>query len=355
MRFVKIDELKIGMKLARPIFNQNGIKTVDRNAKLSEQLIDVVKGYDLPGVLILDAAESAPKMLPEEVKLEQFQVENSIKLSEELDTIMKTGKDNDIFSIVDSVIRCYGRLDIRINFYQNHRSLSDFVCKHSLNVAILVAMIANKQSMRKSEMDETVIAALTHDIGKLNAGSDVIARQKLTIEKLIELYRNEAEGHSLIRDAYETMPEVYEIADCASKNIVAYKNKRPPIDERLTMGTQALIVAETFDTLTSVSFDSEPMSAIAVVKMMLDAPKYFDERTVMSLVRSINIISEGSLVLLSNGDKATVVSNNKKDVFKPTVLNFRDNTIMDLSDVASFGGLCVVDEVKSLDNRYLMG
>ena len=37
MRFVKTDDLKPGMRLARPIYNKNGVLLYERNTKLSVQ------------------------------------------------------------------------------------------------------------------------------------------------------------------------------------------------------------------------------------------------------------------------------------------------------------------------------
>ena len=45
MKFVKTEDLKIGMRLAKPIYNNKGVLLYDRNSKLTSQGIDSVKNF----------------------------------------------------------------------------------------------------------------------------------------------------------------------------------------------------------------------------------------------------------------------------------------------------------------------
>ena len=45
MFFVKTDELKRGMRLAKPIYNKKGLMLYERNTKLTEQGIAIVKNF----------------------------------------------------------------------------------------------------------------------------------------------------------------------------------------------------------------------------------------------------------------------------------------------------------------------
>ena len=62
----------------------------------------------------------------------------------------------------------YGNLNKRINFIQNLRSREDYIYKHSLNVAILCALMSHVLNMKWEEQMELVAAALVHDIGKMS-------------------------------------------------------------------------------------------------------------------------------------------------------------------------------------------
>ena len=62
MLFVKVDELKPGMRLGKPIYNKNGVLLYDRDTKLTMQAIYGIKNFRLLGLYILEPAEPVPPM-----------------------------------------------------------------------------------------------------------------------------------------------------------------------------------------------------------------------------------------------------------------------------------------------------
>ena len=60
MLFVKVDELKPGMRLGKPIYNKNGVLLYDRDTKLTMQAIYGIKNFRLLGLYILEPAEPVP-------------------------------------------------------------------------------------------------------------------------------------------------------------------------------------------------------------------------------------------------------------------------------------------------------
>jgi hypothetical protein len=63
MLFVKVDELKPGMRLGKPIYNKNGVLLYDRDTKLTMQAIYGIKNFRLLGLYILEPAEPVPPMI----------------------------------------------------------------------------------------------------------------------------------------------------------------------------------------------------------------------------------------------------------------------------------------------------
>ena len=47
MIFVKADELKKGMRLAKPIYNKNGVMLYERDSRLTEQGIISIQNFGL--------------------------------------------------------------------------------------------------------------------------------------------------------------------------------------------------------------------------------------------------------------------------------------------------------------------
>ena len=108
MHFVKTEELKTGMRLARPIYNKKSILLFDRNSLLSVQAIESIRNFGLIGVYVLEPAEPLPPMTQEDLEFERFQIKAVSAIEEELDRILKTRKQSRIQTIADMVIRNYG-------------------------------------------------------------------------------------------------------------------------------------------------------------------------------------------------------------------------------------------------------
>ena len=353
MKFVKTEDLKIGMRLAKPIYNNKGVLLYDRNSKLTQQGIESVHNFKLIGIYVLEPAEPLPPQSEEDIEFEKFQMVTVFSVQEELTSIIERGKNNRIYTLAETIIRNYGRLDHKINFLQNLRSKEDFVYKHSLNVAILTAMICHKMNVRKEDMTEAVVCAIVHDIGKLRADPELLVKDDITEDEENELKRAEFEGISLIEAAFASTPNIKRVVTQTYKRLDAYyKGEEIERNAKMVIGARALCVAEEYDRMTAINSAGEPQSEFVQMKVMMDNEEYFDPAAVKALLDSINLLAEGVCVELSTGEKALVTASNPENIFRPVVLCFSTNTIIDLSITALYNDIEIVDVMRTYDNRY---
>ena len=353
MKFVKTEDLKIGMRLAKPIYNNKGVLLYDRNSKLTQQGIESVHNFKLIGIYVLEPAEPLPPQSEEDIEFEKFQMVTVFSVQEELTSIIERGKNNRIYTLAETIIRNYGRLDHKINFLQNLRSKEDFVYKHSLNVAILTAMICHKMNVRKEDMTEAVVCAIVHDIGKLRADPELLVKDDITEDEENELKRAEFEGISLIEAAFASTPNIKRVVTQTYKRLDAYyKGEEIDRNAKMVIGARALCVAEEYDRMTAINSAGEPQSEFVQMKIMMDNEEYFDPAAVKALLDSINLLAEGVCVELSTGEKALVTASNPDNIFRPVVLCFSTNTIIDLSITALYNDIEIVDVMRTYDNRY---
>ncbi len=353
MRFVKRDNLKTGMRLARPIYNKNGVLLYERNSKLTKQGIESIRNFGLIGIFILEPAEPVPPMTQADIEFERFQTMCVFSIQEELDKILQTRRVYKIQMITANIIKNYGHLDKKITFIQNLRSKEDYIYKHSLNVAILCAMMTHVMNIRVEEQMEIVQAALVHDIGKLTM-MDKIESENATAEERMRLGAAEVGGFDLIDTAFSSTPNVRRICVQARKGLASLDTREDPDSVKMGNGARILAVAETYDRMTAVQFEKEPKSEVEALKYLLDNPQVFDSRVVNALIKSINILVPGVSVELNTGEKALVLSANEQNVLQPMLLMFRDNSIVDLADREMYEDLEIKDIMKTLDNRYVM-
>jgi hypothetical protein len=354
MQFIKTEDLKIGMRLARPIYSKKGVLLFDRNSLLTSQAIDSVKNFGLLGIYILEPAEPLPPMSEEDLEFERFQIATVTSIQEEMERIISTKKQSRMETLVNSIIKNYRHMEGKINFYQNLRSRDDFVCRHALNTAILCVLLTERLNVKIDEKISTIYAALIHDIGKINQPVEAMYNSKQSDDEKQQLYMVQQQGLEIIDEALGTNgPTVRRICMQAMKTQMGGAQNEPNSNSKMFMGAKILVVANRYDEMTAMSLNGESESEIKAVQEFLEHPDIYDENVVQALIDSINIIFPGVSVELNTGEKALVLTSNDRDILRPTVLSFRDNMILDLS-LRSNREIKIVDIMKTLDNRYIM-
>ena len=173
MQYIKINQLKPGMRLARPVYNKMGVMLFERNTKLTRQGIASIENFGLWGIYILEPAEPLPPLSKEDIEMERFFTVSTFRLKDDLSLLTNNMAPQNIMSLSQTILRNFGSLDHKINFLRTLRSNGDYVYKHSLNTAILAAMMVHKLHYSYAEQLAIVCAALLHDAGMLMVPDEV--------------------------------------------------------------------------------------------------------------------------------------------------------------------------------------
>ncbi len=352
MQFIKTEDLKTGMRLARPIFDKSGVLVYDRDVRLSQQAIDGVKSFGLLGVYVLEPAEPLSPMSQDDIESERFQAMMIPDMREELEKLLLARKSGRIEAIVNMIMRNYGHYDRKVNFYQSLRSRDDYVYYHSLNVAILCALITNTLNMKVDERFQAVCAAVVHDVGKLGLPGGLFCDEGLSGEERMKLYLAQAGAEEVIESAFSGGTMLRRICSQAMKK-QAYGQTGEGACLKMVEPAKVLLVANRYDEMTAMKMSGRAQSKVRAIRELLDHPEIYDAKAVNALINSINILSQGVSVELNTGDKALVIQENPENILRPMVLCFKDNAILDLSLPAN-KDIQIMDIMKTMDNRCIM-
>jgi len=352
MIFVKQKDLKEGMRLAKPIYDKKGVLLYERNSKLTGKSIESVLNFGIIGLYILEPAEPVPPITDEDLLFEKFQMVSTFTIKDEWKSIREKGKAQSIPMLVSQVIKNYGHLDHKMNFVQSLRSQEDKYYKHALNVAILCALISHRMNIPVSDQNELVTAALVHDIGKLDIPPEIQAKEEeLTEGDHDVIYKYESLGCQYLDQPFGGTPGVKKLILQEQRTVQAFRKGNGDPNAKMSTGARILMVADKFDSSTAMNEHADPTSEITAIRHLMDHPEKYDSRVTDALIESINILVPGCTVELTNGEKGLVIAENPRNVLKPTVLLFSDNSIIDLGQELIFGNLDVKDVMKTMDNR----
>jgi hypothetical protein len=347
MIFVKVDDLKSGMRLGKPIYNKNGVLLYERDTHLTTQAIYGIKNFGLMGLYILEPAEPVPPMTEDDIHFERFQTMSVFSIREDLDLIASGKKDKGLDWLCSLVIKNYGGLNRKINFVQSLRSSEDFVYKHVLNVAILVALIGGQMQLSLGRINALVKAAVLHDIGVLKFqetpdGENVpLEVRRIIRDNTKEILDKYMDLDIDIAKLVYQMQDLYCIAD----------GDPIPAAIKANSNVNILFVADAYDRMTAMKSEEEPTSEVLAIRKLLDNPEKYDPKVVNSLIAAINILTPGVCIELNNGQTGLVIRENKDNIFEPLVLNFRNNQLFDLSLDSVKETLWITDVMKTMDNR----
>ncbi len=356
MIFVPTDELKSGMRLAKPIFNRQGVMLYERDSRLTPQGINSIRNFGLIGIYILEPAEPLPPLSDEDREFERFQTVSVFTLQEILQDIRDGAQPGKLEGLTADIIRRFGRNKDKFNFTQNLRSAEDNVYKHSLNVAILAAAIYGKLAHNTEMQRYCVIAGLLHDIGSLDIPAPISRKktEELTDEDRGVIDRCREEGYRTLRENCDLDSEVmkdisYLLRDLKELRNGTYKEPKTP-DFQL----ETLKLAYFFDTLTAMKYGEEPQSDIAAYKYLHHPRNHMNQQVVRALTQAIHIVPMGCTVQFTDRNKGIVLTENGDDILRPFVLSFHDNRIYNLADGKVYEKIQIADVLKTMDNRYIM-
>lgn len=347
MIFVKVDDLQPGMRLGKPIYNKNGVLLHERDSKLTMQSIYGVRNFGLIGLYILEPAEPVPPMTDDDIQFERFQTVSIFSIRDDLNLIASGKEPKTLDWLVNIIIKNYGQLDRKINFIQNLRSADDFVFKHSLNVAILVAMICNQLSVPSSIQNRSVKAAIIHDIGYIMYGqSGLTVDSELTLEQEQAVQKAAQDVFASLDIDTDTKRLALRLHEYIKADIEGSR-----IETGQDIAADILFVAHAYDMMTAMKSYKEPTSEIMAIRKLMDNERKYVPEVVNALIKSINILNEGVCVELTNKKKGLVIRENSDSIMRPMVLCFDGNGIFDLSQDSVYKDVRIMDVMKTMDNR----
>ena len=354
MLFVRTEELKPGMRLAKPIYNKNGVLLYERNSKLTIPGINSVRNFGLIGIYILEPAEPVPPFSKEDLEFEQAQTVYMFKLRDIFDKVHKRTTPDKLPALVEDILNRYGSLNHRVNFNQNLRSADDFIFKHAISTAILTTMISQHINMTEENRTSLIAASLLYGFGYRFVPRNVL-------DKVTELTKADEDmiqfslekGVSYLRTYHEEFPFLPRALSVVEYFVLSSNPERSleHPDPDILLLAEILRVAKQFDLLTGMSLGHKPESEIMAMQHLREHPEIYNDTIVSLLAQCIHIVPAGASVDLSTKDKGIVLVENPYDYLQPLILRLSDNQLYDLSLPEVSQKIWIVDLMKTMDNR----
>lgn len=313
MRVIPIENVKLGMRLARAIFrDQDGKVLLRPGVVLKQSYIQKIKDLEYQFIYIMDPGDNEEDILNLDPIREEtlFQARGLVK---KYFNLLKQNKNTDITEIksvigdiVDQIIRnpnvVYNMVDIR--------SHDNYTYAHSVNVCIISVMVGIALNLNRKQLETLGVGALMHDIGKIVVDNKILNKPTKLEPSESELVRKHAQ------DGYELLKKKANINFLASHVALQHHERedgsgypRGLIGKRIHRFSKIVAVADAYDAMTSNrAYQKEITSQEALEVIKLESGRKFNPDVVEAFLHVVAPFPVGSTLIFDNGDKAVVKS-----------------------------------------------
>lgn len=335
-RYVKIKELTPGMIIAEEVYDSSHHLIVPENTEVTEKLIMRLGFYSIKNVLVSDlkepVIEEAPDMsYSERIKssadFKQFQASYltaTDTTKSALNAIVsKNASQDNIYRLTKSANLLLNSSNTNIHIFDmlhNMREIDDSTFAHSMNVALLSAIIGRWMNFSEEEVKVLMTCGLFHDIGKLLIPREILTKPgKLTDEEYAIMKTHAVKGYELLKDL--------ELDDRVLKAAMAHHERCDgsgyPLklhSPQINYCAKIVAIADVYDAMTSARVYRGPVCPFKVISIFeQEGLALYDPIYLLPFLRNVMNTYLHNTVLLSNNMQGEVVLINKRTPSRPVV------------------------------------
>ena len=351
-KFLRTRQLKAGMKIDQSIVDRLGRVLVARGSILDDYIIDSLLKLGIMNIYIQEGEaepEEAHIVISEEAQLNiekhttvdrsKVKLSDSVKkrVAEGIQYIYSNSDTENLAKATDSITNdLLNAIDsndaIAIDIGELKTS-DEYTFKHSVDVATIAMILAKQQGLSRKAIYEIGVAGLLHDLGKTKVPIEILNKpEKLNDNEFEVMKQHSVFGYRMVKDKNEFSAEV---ALAVLQHHEKINGKGYPLgmtENQITPYAKILSVADIYDALVTTRPYKQAFSQRDAVEMIMSMTGELDMNAMKSFLESMILYPVGSIVDLSNGEKAKVVKNIPHYILRPTVVGLQTGKVYNLGE-----------------------
>lgn len=332
MKIVKVDDLKGGEVLAKPILTKEYKILLSEENILRPEYISKIKELGINEVYIKDQDQ----VRTEEVVLLKTELEESFKRKVknvlEKHTYNNSQELMELAGTADHIIEEILEEDEVVEQIYDIRERNSDIYEHSISLCSLATLTALRLGLAKDRVHDIGVGSLLHDLGLRYM---TIAYQNQDLNALSKIELAEYMKHPVY--GYSAVKKENWISS-VGKNIILFHHERSdgsgyPLKAREIPYEAAIVgVCDAFDEMICGIGCKRVKVYEAVEYLKTYRGVHFPKEIVDTLLEFTAVYPAGSRVLLTNGQEGKVIRQNRDFSDRP-VIQLKDQTIIDLIKV----------------------
>jgi len=329
LKIVKVDNLKGGEVLAKPILTKEYKILLSEELVLRPEYVDKIRDLGITEVFVKD--EELVKT--QEVVLLKSDIEEGFKRQVRNIIEKHTYNNNqelvELSGTADGIISKILEEDDVIEQIYDIKERSSDIYEHSINLCSLATLTALKLNLAKERVHDIAVGSLLHDLGLRYM---TISYQNQNLDSLSKIELSEYMKHPVY--GYSAVKNENWISD-TGKSIILFHHERIdgsgyPLKAKEIPYEAAIVgVCDAFDEMICGIGCQRTKVYEAIEYMKIYKGKRFSKEIVDALLQFTAVYPAGSTVLLTNGQTGKVVRQNKEFSDRP-VIELKNHDIIDL-------------------------
>ena len=254
---IPVKKLRKGMIVSQSIYNNHGASYLIKGQPLTDSYIEKLDKIGIPTVSVTSTDPALKIMPPEDLVQEDTRIGaiqtmydafKSVEENGQLDaSAVQSVSDKIIFDIIERKENLVQLTDIRLH--------DTYTFAHSVNVAILAAMLGLLLHYTRQDLSILTLGALLHDLGKIRVPSDILNKSsRLDQDEFAVIQAHPLEGARRIREMENMLPQPAVLAQIAAQHHehvdgCGYPNHLT--GDRIHRFAKVVAIADVYDALTS--------------------------------------------------------------------------------------------------------
>ena len=328
MIHLPIKDLKPGMVATQSIYNKKGESILSRGVPMTQEHIDLLAAMDLTGLSVVSADPKISVPPPADVVEETTRSDAIRKVYDTFHDLEDTGELDPaaLTPTAQAILR--NALENRENLVQltDIRLHDNYTFGHSVNVAVLSAILGSLCNVSGDDLVNLIIGALLHDIGKLIIPQHILTKPGQLSEQEFYIIKMHPEaGRLKLQDLSTPSAEV--LATIAGQHHEHIDGRGYPdqlAGDQIHLFARIVAIADVFDALTSArSYKPAYRPHTAYRIMTKCSPGQFDEKLLNLFFDSVAIYPVGTVLKTTMG-YAIVKKTELGNTLTPTICVFGD-------------------------------
>ncbi|MBQ2804117.1 MAG: HD-GYP domain-containing protein [Lachnospiraceae bacterium] len=208
----------------------------------------------------------------------------------------------------------------------------EYTFKHSVDVATMAMIIAKQMQMSQKDVYNVGVAGLLHDVGKSKIPNEILNKPgRLSEEEFEIMKQHSVYGYRILKEKEGICNEILMGVLQHHEKINGKGYPMNVLDKQICPYARILSVVDIYDALVTERPYKKAFSQRDAVEMLMSMTEELDINAMKSFLTSVILYPVGSIVSLSNGERARVVENNPGYPMRPKLVNVKTGKVYDLS------------------------